>query len=254
MTDASSTPPNDPSHADGGAATGGSDSSRDIGSVVAAFGGAVSGIAHDVADKAGPTVSTATEKATPAVREVVARAADVAAKAADAAGPIAHRVADVTGDVAVKIAERSRGFAADVRKAGEGAADSVGDAVVLTVFETRIWVDGPLQPAGRVAAPIRDLVYEMILPLNGSGHVGGKAIPLAPPARDRLVELRCPVLLVAGGLDFTDVATTARHIEAKAPDARVVVWPDVAHMIGMEVPDRLAETVVEFLAPLPRWG
>src|SRR4029077_5379581 len=48
MTDASSTPPNDPSHADGGAA-GGSESSRDIGSVVAAFGGAVSGIAHDVA-------------------------------------------------------------------------------------------------------------------------------------------------------------------------------------------------------------
>ena len=75
-----------------------------------------------------------------------------------------------------------------------------------------------------------------------------------PAARDRLAELHCPVLLVAGSLDFSDVVTTARHVEAEAPDTRVVVWPDVAHMIGMEVPDRLAETVVEFLAPIPRWG
>jgi pimeloyl-ACP methyl ester carboxylesterase len=132
--------------------------------------------------------------------------------------------------------------------------DAAGDAAALTAFETRIWVDGPLQPAGRVAARIRDLVDEMNLPLNEAGHVAGRPIPLAPPARDRLAELRCPILLVVGSLDFSDVVTTARHVEAEASDARVVIWPDVAHMIGMEVPDRLAETVVEFLAPIPPWG
>ena len=76
--------------------------------------------------------------------------------------------------------------------------DAAGDAAALTAFETRIWVDGPLQPAGRVPAPVRDLVYEMNLPLNGSGHVAGQEIPLAPAARDRLAELRCPVLAIAG--------------------------------------------------------
>jgi len=30
--------------------------------------------------------------------------------------------------------------------------------------------------------------------------------------------------------------------------------PDVAHLIGMEVPDRLAALIVEFLAPSPRWS
>jgi hypothetical protein len=30
--------------------------------------------------------------------------------------------------------------------------------------------------------------------------------------------------------------------------------PDVAHIIGMEAPDRLAALIVEHLAPLPRWG
>lgn len=132
--------------------------------------------------------------------------------------------------------------------------DAAGDAAALTAFETRVWVDGPLQPAGRVVAPIRDLVSQMNLPLNASGHVAGKAIPLEPPARDRLPELRCPVLLVAGSLDFSDVVSTARHIETEAPDATVVIWPDVAHMIGMEAPDRLTKTIVAFLAPMPRWS
>ena len=55
--------------------------------------------------------------------------------------------------------------------------DAAGDAAALTAFETRIWVDGPLQPAGRVAAPVRDLVYEMNLPLNGSGPCRGTGDP-----------------------------------------------------------------------------
>ncbi len=50
------------------------------------------------------------------------------------------------------------------------------------------------------------------------------------------------------------MAQTARHLETAAPDARAVILPHVAHMIGMEVPDELAALIVEFLAPLPRWS
>ena len=75
-----------------------------------------------------------------------------------------------------------------------------------------------------------------------------------PRADDRLADLRCPVLAVAGELDASEVAQTARHLEANAPDARAVILPGVAHMIGMEVPDELAALIVEFLAPLPRWS
>ncbi len=64
---------------------------------------------------------------------------------------------------------------------------------------------------------------------------------LDPPAAERLAELTCPVLAVAGTLDFGYVAPTARHLELNAPNARAVVWDDVAHMIGMEQPDRLAD-------------
>ena len=46
----------------------------------------------------------------------------------------------------------------------------------------------------------------------------------------------------------------AQRLEAAAPDARAVIWDDVAHMVGMEQPDRLAATIVDFLAPLERWS
>jgi pimeloyl-ACP methyl ester carboxylesterase len=40
----------------------------------------------------------------------------------------------------------------------------------------------------------------------------------------------------------------------RARNATLISWPDVAHLIGMEVPDRLAAAIVEFLATLPRWA
>ena len=127
------------------------------------------------------------------------------------------------------------------------------DAAALTAFEVGIWVDGPGQPVGRAPAAVRDAVYAMNLPLN-EAPPPRREVGLDPPASERLAELHCPVLAVAGTLDFSEVVQTARHLETEAPNARAVIWPDVAHMIGMEVPDRLADAIVEFLAPLDRWS
>jgi 3-oxoadipate enol-lactonase len=128
------------------------------------------------------------------------------------------------------------------------------DADALTEFELEVWLDGPGQSPDRVAPALRDAFRTMARPLNEPGRVRGRDIRLDPPANDRLAELRCPVLAVAGALDFSDVVQTARRLDAVAPNARAIVWDDVAHMIGMEQPDRLAATIVEFLAPLDRWA
>jgi pimeloyl-ACP methyl ester carboxylesterase len=128
------------------------------------------------------------------------------------------------------------------------------DADALTEFEARVWLDGPLQPAGRVGPPVRGTFLEMARPLNEPGRIKGRPIRLDPPATDRLAELRCPVLAVAGALDFSEVVATAERVVAGAPDARALVWSDVAHMIGMEQPERLAATIVEFHEPLARWA
>jgi pimeloyl-ACP methyl ester carboxylesterase len=134
----------------------------------------------------------------------------------------------------------------------EGADPRDPDAIVA--LDLRVWVNGPGQPSDRVAARIQDAIRAMDRPQYEAGHVEGRSIRLKPPAADRLAELRCPVLAIAGLLDVSDVAATARHLAAEAPNARAVLLPHVAHMIGMEVPDELAALIVDFVAPLGRWS
>jgi 3-oxoadipate enol-lactonase len=128
------------------------------------------------------------------------------------------------------------------------------DAAALTDFETAVWGDGPGQRVGRLRPDARELLAEMNLPLNDPARVKGRETKLDPVANERLAELHCPVLAIAGALDFSDVAQTARHLAADAPDARAVIWDDVAHMVGMEQPERLASEIVTFLEPLDRWN
>jgi pimeloyl-ACP methyl ester carboxylesterase len=128
------------------------------------------------------------------------------------------------------------------------------DAAALTAFEVGVWGDGPGQPPGRAAASVRERLHEMDLPLNDPASVKGHETSLQPAASDRLAELHCPVLMVVGTLDFSDTLKSAEHLVANAPNARLLVWDDVAHMIGMEQPERLAAAIVEFVAPLDRWA
>lgn len=128
------------------------------------------------------------------------------------------------------------------------------DAEAIVALDTRVWVDGPGQPAGRAPAWIAAHVREAAGILSEPGHVFGRPIVLQPPAADRLADLGCPVLAVAGGLDVSDVVETARHLQEHAPDARAVILPDVAHMIGMERPAELAALIATFLEPLRPWA
>jgi 3-oxoadipate enol-lactonase len=128
------------------------------------------------------------------------------------------------------------------------------DVDALVDLEMRVWLDGIGQPETRLPAAIRERFREMDAAIYAPVRVTGRPIVLEPTAGARLADLRCPVLAIAGALDVSDVAQTARHLEANAPDARALIMPGVAHMIGMEAPSELAALIVDFLAPLPRWS
>jgi pimeloyl-ACP methyl ester carboxylesterase len=137
------------------------------------------------------------------------------------------------------------------------AADAVeerGDADALADLEVQIWVNGIGQSPTRVAAGIREAVREMDRPLVEPGRVFGKPIPLDPPANERLGSVRVPALAVVGALDSSGTRAAAARLAEAVPGARAITIPDVAHLIGMEVPGELAALIVEFLAPLPRWS
>lgn len=125
---------------------------------------------------------------------------------------------------------------------------AIADAMV------RIWVDGPGQAPGRVPAAIREAIRAAQTDILRPDRVNGEPIPLDPPANDRLDALTMPIVAVAGGLDVSEMTDIARHLESSAPNAKAVIWDDVAHMVAMEQPERLATLIKEFLAPLPRWS
>ncbi len=62
-----------------------------------------------------------------------------------------------------------------------------------------------------------------------------------------------PIGTLLMGAVTSSMVQAAHRLEAAAPNARAVVWPDVAHMIGMEAPDRLNALIVAVLAPLRPW-
>ncbi len=124
------------------------------------------------------------------------------------------------------------------------------DRVASADFMVRLWVDGFSQPEGRAARDVREAVRTMAFEVADPSRIYGQPIPLEPRAAERLAELEMPVLAVAGDLDVSDIWATALHLEEAAPNARAVRLPGVAHMIAMEVPERVAELIAEVLAPL----
>lgn len=134
------------------------------------------------------------------------------------------------------------------------AAERAGDVETQLDLVVRIWVDGVGQPTTRVAARIREAVREMNRPLLDPARTMGTPIPLGSSANDRLGEIEVPVLAVVGALDVHDTRDSAMRLETAVNGARRVMIPDVAHMVGMEVPEQLAELIVQFVEPLGDWA
>jgi pimeloyl-ACP methyl ester carboxylesterase len=69
---------------------------------------------------------------------------------------------------------------------------------------------------------------------------------LDPAALDRLTAIRVPTLVLVGSLDIDAVHEAARQVVDGIADARLITWPNTAHLPSMERPD-------DFLALLREW-
>lgn len=136
----------------------------------------------------------------------------------------------------------------------EGDAEEAGDFDLAAELDTRIWVDGVGQPTTRVAPDERAAIKAMDRALLEPGRVFGQRQRPSPPAVDRLGSIAVPTLVVIGDLDTLGTRAAADKVAAEVHGARIEHLPDVAHIIGMEAPDRLAALIVGHLAPLPRWS
>jgi 3-oxoadipate enol-lactonase len=129
----------------------------------------------------------------------------------------------------------------------EEVAWQSGDLDQVAWINVRTWLDGPMR-GGEAPAGLRRTVFDMqrhALDLDNDAAV---VVPLEPPARERLGEVRAPTLVVVGDLDQPDMMAIGEHIAASIPGARLTVMLGVAHLPPMEAPEAFVALVEEFLA------
>lgn len=140
----------------------------------------------------------------------------------------------------------------------EGKAEDDKDWDLAAELDTRIWMDGwrdgVNEPATRVDPRVRASMKAMDRELLEPGRVYGEFKRPDPPAIERLETVAVPTLIVIGNLDTAGTRSSAEVLAQRVPGARIERLPEVAHIIGMEEPAKVAGLIVEHLAPLPRWS
>jgi pimeloyl-ACP methyl ester carboxylesterase len=128
------------------------------------------------------------------------------------------------------------------------AAEAAGALEALNLGEVRLWVDGPQAPEGRVGGEARELALAMNRIALHAADPGPEPEPEpeAPTAWDRLAEVRCPVLVVAGALDLAHVSARAKELAARIAGACFETM-ETAHLPALEQPAAFAALLRDFL-------
>lgn len=127
-----------------------------------------------------------------------------------------------------------------------------GDLDRAVEIELQMWVDGPHRFAAEVDPAVRELVREMDLLLLQRELDGVEAEEQSPdpPVAERLAAVACPVLVVTGTLDCSEVIASAEVLMSRLPNARRVDIPGAAHLPSLERPEAFNLILQEFLDSL----
>ncbi len=130
--------------------------------------------------------------------------------------------------------------------AQQADAQKAGDLDLVNSIKAHLWLDGPLERAGRVTGPARQLFLEM----NGialRSPVVGADIDTAP-VFDRLAEISVPTLVICGDLDFPHIQSRCRHLANTVPSGVHLSLTGSAHLPSLDQPAVLTEAIVEFVS------
>ncbi|MGI9015724.1 MAG: alpha/beta fold hydrolase [Euzebya sp.] len=127
-------------------------------------------------------------------------------------------------------------------------ADESGDLDLVNTLEAHLWLDGPLQPRGRVSGAARELFLDMngralAAPDVGEGRWG-------PSAWERLEQVTQPTVVVTGDFDVTQSNDLLITAASRMPDARHIALSGSAHLPMLDDPQAFHDAVSPFLTPL----
>jgi len=134
-------------------------------------------------------------------------------------------------------------------------ASSEGRLEESNELQIRIWFDGPRRAAPsldtkRVEA--RALAKEMnrVVVMNGTFPIADMQPldPLSPPAIERLGEVKVPVLVVSGALDYDETKRASRIVAEGIPGTRQAEMAGCAHVPPLEDPKGFSGLLERFLS------
>jgi len=129
----------------------------------------------------------------------------------------------------------------------EEAALTRGDMEAAIEVNLALWVYGPRRAADQVQPDFRQRARDLLAFNLARGEIEGEQVPLEPPLRERLAELRAPTLLVYGDQDVDDVLESGERLYQALPDVRRSILAGTAHLPSLELPAAFNAILLEFL-------
>jgi pimeloyl-ACP methyl ester carboxylesterase len=124
-------------------------------------------------------------------------------------------------------------------------AEQAGDLDRVNAIKAHHWLDGPLQPEGRVTGEARRLFLDMNAIALRSPPIGSN-LDVAP-AFQRLGEISMPSLVIWGDLDFPHIQERCRHIAMTMPNGSGHMLTGTAHLPSLERPAEVTNLVAAFI-------
>ena len=126
-----------------------------------------------------------------------------------------------------------------------------GDIEKANELAIRIWLDGEFREPDVVDAELREKALTMSrIPIAQQTFFIADTQPaylLEPPAIERLHEVQCPTLVVAGALDHAEVLRAANMLEAGIPNTRKFIVQNAGHVPSFEHPAAFNTLLLDFL-------
>jgi pimeloyl-ACP methyl ester carboxylesterase len=125
-------------------------------------------------------------------------------------------------------------------------AEATGDLDRVNALEAHLWLDGPMEPQGRVGGEQRQLFLDMNGVALRSPPVGADLD--TDNAFDRLGEILAPTLLIGGDCDLPHIQARCQHMAQVMPNASLHMIPGTAHLPSLERPTKIALLISNFIA------
>jgi 3-oxoadipate enol-lactonase len=133
----------------------------------------------------------------------------------------------------------------EVERAHAEEDDALDRGDLDAAAEANLFWLGPnaTEPVRRLVQEMARRNFELVLPV----YEQVEAVPVEPPANERLGEISVPALIVVGADDVPDMSRIAAILEAGIPGSRRVTIDGAGHLPSLERPDELNRLLLDFL-------